>query len=63
LIGGRVDAADRKIGLSRKKPGDEDTPIEGATETPSSESKPEERKLRGGMGSGGNLINLPEGNG
>jgi small subunit ribosomal protein S1 len=59
----RVDAADRKIGLSRKKPGDEDTPIEGATETPSSESKPEERKLRGGMGSGGNLINLPEGNG
>src|SRR6185369_10545589 len=54
----RVDAADRKIGLSRKKPGDEDT---GETAEAASETKSEKKELRGGTGgAGGNLINLPE---
>jgi small subunit ribosomal protein S1 len=54
----RVDPAERKIGLSRKRPGDEDT----AEETPAKEesaTKPQ-RELRGGTGAGGNLINMPE---
>jgi small subunit ribosomal protein S1 len=62
----RVDVAERKIGLSRKKVGDEDEVIE-PQETPSGEGddakKPREskRELRGGTSSGsGNLIDLPE---
>jgi small subunit ribosomal protein S1 len=60
----RVDPADRKIGLSRKRltwekdEGDEGTPEEGAPQGPS--GKPQ-RELRGGTGSGtGQLINMPE---
>jgi small subunit ribosomal protein S1 len=60
----RVDPADRKIGLSRKRLGDEGVeptegeamPEEAAAATP---SKP--RELRGGTGSGtGPLVSLPE---
>src|SRR5262249_1100592 len=63
----RVDAADRKIGLSRKRlnwtpgQGDEDggeSPDETPTPTPPPREK---RELRGGTGSGGGqLINMPE---
>ncbi len=56
----RVDAAERKIGLSRKQlneplgPAEED---EETTETP----RPRERELRGGTGSGtGQLFSMPE---
>ncbi len=53
----RVDAAERKIGLSRKRLHDEGE--EGATEESApSEGKP--RELRGGTGAGGQLINMPE---
>ncbi|MEI7684467.1 MAG: 30S ribosomal protein S1 [Planctomycetota bacterium] len=54
----RIDAVDRKIGLSRKKPGDEDA---SAQEAEFAEVKSSEKKeLRGGTGgAGGNLINLP----
>jgi small subunit ribosomal protein S1 len=60
----RVDAAERKIGLSRKrvdgedvKPGEEGTPSpDGETPTP----KAAPRELRGGTGSGGDLITMPE---
>jgi small subunit ribosomal protein S1 len=54
----RIDAVDRKIGLSRKKPGDDDA---SAQEAEFAEVKPSEKKeLRGGTGGGGgNLINLP----
>src|SRR5208337_2875583 len=56
----RVDAAERKIGLSRKKVGDEDQPpVEGAVvEAPTDGSV--KRELRGGTGSGGDLIQMPE---
>lgn len=58
----RVDAAERKIGLSRKKIGDEDTPTEAASpETAAADGTGKPRELRGGTGSGGNLINMPEG--
>src|SRR5256885_15584477 len=63
----RVDAADRKIGLSRKRlnwtpeqGGEEDgaKPAEEVAQTPS--GRPQ-RELRGGTGSGGGrLINMPE---
>src|SRR5208337_3941685 len=53
----RVDAADRKIGLSRKK-------MDAGPETEDSASEParaKERELRGGTGSGGGeLFRLPE---
>ncbi len=57
----RVDAAERKIGLSRKRmdEGEEagaDAPATEAPE-PTTSSKPQ-RELRGGTGSGGNLINI-----
>ena len=64
----RVDPADRKIGLSRKRIGEDGEPEEGATPaTPEAEAasgdktpgKP--RELRGGTGSGsGQLIEIPE---
>ena len=57
----RVDRAERKIGLSRKKahwtrPGEEgdeaDAPAEG------SPPRPESRELKGGLGGGGPLFSL-----
>jgi small subunit ribosomal protein S1 len=56
----RVDPAERKIGLSRKKVGDEDQPpVEGAApETPGEGGG--KRELRGGTGSGGDLIQMKE---
>src|SRR5262249_20147760 len=44
----RVDPAERKIGLSRKKVDDEGAPEEAATEAAPAESKKEPRELRGG---------------
>jgi small subunit ribosomal protein S1 len=58
----RVDAADRKIGLSRKRlhGGPEEEPTE-APPAGAAPAKPRERELRGGTGSGtGQLINMPE---
>ena len=56
----RVDPAERKIGLSRKKVGDEEgVPEETPTDT-TGESSSKPRELRGGTGAGGNLINMPE---
>jgi small subunit ribosomal protein S1 len=62
----RVDAADRKIGLSRKRlnwtpgQGDEEG-AEGAEEAAPTPAPREKRELRGGTGSGGGqLINMPE---
>jgi small subunit ribosomal protein S1 len=56
----RVDAAERKIGLSRKKVGDEDQPpVDGATPEAPAEGGAK-RELRGGTGSGGDLIQMPE---
>jgi small subunit ribosomal protein S1 len=61
----RVDAADRKIGLSRKRlgwskdeGGEEEVGEEGAA--PKEKERPQ-RELRGGTGSGtGQLFNMPE---
>src|SRR5215468_2079168 len=58
----RVDPAERKIGLSRRKVGEEGGPPEESApteETPAAAAKPQ-RELRGGTGAGGNLINMPE---
>jgi small subunit ribosomal protein S1 len=62
----RVDAADRKIGLSRKRMAGEKGEAEEAPEAPPAPSAPKprerERELRGGTGSGGGqLFSLPEG--
>jgi small subunit ribosomal protein S1 len=62
----RVDAADRKIGLSRKRLGwskDEGEGEEGADEGAPTEPTPTkpQRELRGGTGSGGGqLFQMPE---
>jgi small subunit ribosomal protein S1 len=60
----RVDAADRKIGLSRKRlhGGPEEEGAEATTPPAApTPAKPRERELRGGTGSGtGQLINMPE---
>ncbi|MCI0378689.1 MAG: 30S ribosomal protein S1 [Gemmataceae bacterium] len=57
----RVDAAERKIGLSRKTASDEETPPEGGEESPTSPTPPKPRELRGGTGgAAGQLINMPE---
>jgi small subunit ribosomal protein S1 len=61
----RVDPADRKIGLSRKRLHEPDIePEEGATlpaEEGDAAGKPRERELRGGTGStGGQLFTMPE---
>jgi hypothetical protein len=58
----RVDAADRKIALSRKQIGMPDEPP--AEETPEAGTKPKAPRaseLRGGTGSGGGqLISMPD---
>jgi small subunit ribosomal protein S1 len=63
----RVDAADRKIGLSRKRLTwtEDETEGEEGTESESSSSGPRpQRELRGGTGSsGGQLFQLPESGG
>ncbi len=62
----RVDPADRKIGLSRKRMEDgapEETPEETPAAAAATGAAPAEKKreLRGGTGSGtGNLINMPD---
>jgi small subunit ribosomal protein S1 len=59
----RVDPADRKIGLSRKRIGEEGVPEEIPTEEEDTEGKPEKRELRGGTGgTGGQLFTMPEEN-
>lgn len=55
----RVDPAERKIGLSRKRVDDEGGEGEEAA-TPTEETGAPKRELRGGTGAGGNLINMPE---
>jgi small subunit ribosomal protein S1 len=59
----RVDAADRKIGLSRRRLGvskDEEGEAPDEASTPAAPSRPH-RELRGGTGSGGGqLFNMPE---
>jgi small subunit ribosomal protein S1 len=59
----RVDPADRKIGLSRKRIGEEGVPEEAETppaEEPAAE-KGAKRELRGGTGgTGGQLFSMPE---
>ncbi|MCI0641589.1 MAG: 30S ribosomal protein S1 [Gemmataceae bacterium] len=57
----RVDAAERKIGLSRKTASDEETPSEGGEETSTAPAAAKPRELRGGTGgAAGQLINMPE---
>ena len=59
----RVDAADRKIGLSRKRLDDEGEGGEAgeAPEQPGGPGGPKPRDLRGGTGSsGGQLFSMPE---
>jgi len=61
----RVDAADRKIGLSRKRldrgEADGDEEGEGTPDVPAGPSPKPPRELRGGTGSGGGqLISMPE---
>jgi small subunit ribosomal protein S1 len=60
----RVDAADRKIGLSRKRINEPGVPnldeIEMGEGEETAPSKPKERELRGGTGgASGNLITMP----
>ncbi|HWY88611.1 MAG TPA: 30S ribosomal protein S1 [Gemmataceae bacterium] len=58
----RVDPADRKIGLSRKRQGGEDEPEEPGEPTPPANTPPRPRPLRGGTGgTTGKLINMPDG--
>jgi small subunit ribosomal protein S1 len=60
----RVDPAERKIGLSRRRVGEdeekaaEETPEDTTSGTPKQPSPRGE--LRGGTGSGGDLIKMPE---
>jgi small subunit ribosomal protein S1 len=62
----RVDAADRKIGLSRKRlhEGVEEEAEGGTEESKAAGGKPRERELRGGTGSAtGQLFQMPDGAG
>ena len=54
----RVDAADRKIGLSRKRLGWSKEEEEAEPESGAGAARPK-RELRGGTGAGGQLINMP----
>jgi small subunit ribosomal protein S1 len=60
----RVDAADRKIGLSRKRVGGGTDAEEGGEDEDADAPKPSpskpQRELRGGTGSGGQLFSLPD---
>ena len=58
----RVDAAERKIGLSRKRLGSATASVSDEADEEAAESAPwAPRELRGGTGSGGGaLFNLPE---
>jgi small subunit ribosomal protein S1 len=57
----RVDTADRKIGLSRKRLGEPVEEGEGTEEAAAPEKAREKRELRGGTGSGGGqLFQMPE---
>ncbi|HVS33997.1 MAG TPA: S1 RNA-binding domain-containing protein, partial [Gemmataceae bacterium] len=57
----RVDAADRKIGLSRKQVGRPDEEVEEPADSAKRGGKPRDRELRGGTGTGGaQLIPMPE---
>ena len=57
----RVDAADRKIGLSRKRLGVAEEPDDESETSAEPARAAKSRELRGGTGSGGGqLINLPE---
>ncbi|MBI2803484.1 MAG: 30S ribosomal protein S1 [Planctomycetes bacterium] len=59
----RVDPAERKIGLSRKRVDDDGEVIEGASAESTSEetaSATPKRELRGGTGAGGDLITMPD---
>jgi small subunit ribosomal protein S1 len=57
----RVDPAERKIGLSRRKVDEEgvEIPDGDAAAVPSGDAGPK-RELRGGTGAGGDLITMPE---
>lgn len=57
----RVDPADRKIGLSRKRLHEPDEEIvETPEEAAPTAARPRERELRGGTGAGGQLFTMPE---
>jgi small subunit ribosomal protein S1 len=57
----RVDPADRKIGLSRKRLHEEAGEGEESPEEAAASGKPRERELRGGTGSGtGQLFTMPD---
>jgi len=56
----RVDAADRKIGLSRRLEGEEDIPVEGGEESSTAAASSGKRELRGGTSGGGPLFTMPE---
>ena len=61
----RIDAADRKIGLSRKQVGRPETEAEAAelaAEASKQAARPRDKELRGGTsGGGGQLFSIPEG--
>jgi small subunit ribosomal protein S1 len=60
----RVDTADRKIGLSRKRLGQPAEEGEEAAETPAAQAPAqprEKRELRGGTGTSGPLFQMPSG--
>ena len=55
----RVDRGERKIGLSRKKGGEDDVDVEGGESTGEDGSaRPEGKELKGGLGGGGPLFSL-----
>jgi small subunit ribosomal protein S1 len=58
----RVDPGERKIGLSRRKVGrDEEGAVTEETEAGMEDAAAKPlRELRGGTGTGGNLINMPD---
>ena len=53
----KIDREERKIGLSRKRAGQEDDDV--VVEETSEDKAPKEAPLKGGMGSGGALFTLP----
>ncbi|HQR09190.1 MAG TPA: 30S ribosomal protein S1 [Gemmatales bacterium] len=53
----KIDREERKIGLSRKRAGQDDDEV--VEETPVEEKAPKDAPLKGGMGSGGTLFTMP----